>query len=73
MAGRSRFLAGRFRFAAGWSRFVAGRKNNKSGTKCGARADSRPGPRTKGKAISKDISEKKNNLSGQTLKGALDH
>ena len=58
--GRSRFVAGRSQFAAGQSRFVAGRKNNKSGTKRGARADTRPGPRTKVNAISEeDISEKK--------------
>ena len=34
------------------SRFVAGRKNNESGAKRGARADSRPGPRTEVNAMS---------------------
>ena len=40
---------------------MAGRKNNKSGAKRGAKADSRSGPRTKVNAMSKeDTSEKKN-------------
>ena len=52
-------MAGQSRFAAGCSRFVAGRKNNKSGAKCGARANSRLRPRTMVNAMSKEnISEK---------------
>ena len=43
----SRSLAGWSRFVAGRSRCVAGRKNNKSGGERGAKADSRPEPRTK--------------------------
>ena len=39
---------------AGRSRFLARRKNNKSGAKRGARADSRQGPRTKVNAMSKE-------------------
>ena len=59
-AGRSQFLAGRSRFQAGRSRFLASRKNNKSGAERGAKGDSRPGPRTKVNAISKeDIFKKK--------------
>ena len=54
VAGRTRFVAGRSRFMAGRSRFVAGRKNNKSGAERGAEGDSRPGPRTKVNAISKE-------------------
>ena len=53
-------MAGRSRFVAGQSWFVAGRKNNKSGAKCGARADRRSGPQTKVNGMSQEyISEKK--------------
>ena len=41
-------------FSAGRSRFVAGWKNNKSGAKRGAGAESRPGPRTKVNAMYKE-------------------
>ena len=59
MAGRSRFVAGWSQFAAGSSRFVAGRKNNKSCAECGAKGNSRPGPRTKVNAMSKEITSEK--------------
>ena len=53
VAERSQFVKGPSRFAAGRSRFVTGHKDNKSGAKCGAGADSRPEPRTKFNAMSK--------------------
>ena len=66
MAGQSQFVAGRSPFVAGRSRFAAcllicGRsENDKCGTKHGARADSRLGPRFKVIDLSKeDISKKK--------------
>ena len=57
---KSRFAAGRSQIVARRARFAAGRKNDKSGAKGGARANSHPGPWTMVNSMSKEhISEKK--------------